>query len=185
MADISEYKKILKELASSGSEEFINNSSMDHAAAMIEELFRNAKGKVCILTEYLHPKVYDRADLRKVASDFLEQHKDNEIDIVVQLNHSTESALSENGFIACLEKFKSRVNVFKANTGNLKNLNNHFLVTKTDKGNYALRFETDINEHIATGTFNSKENGEKLFSFFQRNLDGNVSRISADLLWHT
>lgn len=183
MSDMAEYKRALKSLADSESSQFINNGSMDHAAAMIEELFRNAKGRVCILTDHLHPDVYNRTELKKVAADFLNQDDDNEIYIAVQLKNSNENVLYTNGFIASLSNYKDKVKIFKTSNGNLKDLKNHFMVTKTSHDNYALRFETDITMHTATGTFNGGADGEKLFNFFQRNIGENTDQIQESLLW--
>ena len=103
--------------------------------------------------------------------------------IVVQLNQESEDILSNNGFLLSLEEHKDKIKVFKASDGNLKGLKNHFMITKTDKGNYALRFETNITEHIATGTFNGGSNGEKLFDFFQKNINNNNVVLINNSIW--
>lgn len=167
MSDMTSYKRALRELAEAESQQYINNSSMDHAAAMIEELFRNAQGTVCIFSGHLESQVYNRDELRQITTKFLDK-PDNKIDIIMQFNTvDSELALFQNDYIALLQEYSEKVRLFKAETKKLKTLKNHFMVVKTIAGNYALRFEIDTSKHIATGSFNDKNNGEKLYNFFQ------------------
>lgn len=165
-----EYKKTLREHAETGSDQFINNSSMDHAAAMIEELFRNAQGTASIFTGHLEHQVYDRHELRQATVEFLKK-EGNKLNIILQLKDEAEKeSLNKNKFIALLKEFKEVVNIYEADSIKLKELKNHFMVVKTITGNYALRFELDIEKHIATGTFNGGELGKKLSNFFESSL---------------
>lgn len=182
---MTSYKQILRELAAAGSEEFVNNSSMDHAAAMIEELFVNAKDEVNIFTDHLHAEVYDRPDMKQAVADFFNRDKaNNKIAIMMQLNEEPLENLSKNGFVASLEKHKNQITFFKVDNEALKSVKKHFMVLKTSKDNYAMRFELDIKEHIATGTFNNESNGKKLFNFFERQVRENkVIKITDTTLW--
>jgi hypothetical protein len=186
MADISDYKKILEQLAINESEDFINNSSIEHAAAMIEELFKNAAGTVSILTGHLNPNVYGRSEIRDTVERFIQQGPDNRIDIIVQNGEDADIVkLSSNGLIIALRNFKDKVRLYAAKSEELIKLPNHFMVLKTTKGNYALRFEMDLDKYTATGTFNGGNVGEKLYKYFQSCIVNNskayeVSRLA---LW--
>lgn len=184
MTDIEGYKAILKRLAESESEEFINNSSGDHAAAMIEEMFRKAEGKVRILTDHLNPAVYDRPEVKQSAKEFMNK-SDSLLEVIMQFNEKDSVDLSENGFLRFLKEYKDKIITYKAEK-DLKKVTNHFMVIKTAKGNYALRFETDIKFHIATGTFNAGKSGEKLYTYFDSCIEGSsgkVTKISNDIIW--
>jgi len=170
MADLTEYKRVLEKLANTESKEYINNSSMDHAATMIEVLFNNSKGLVCILSDHLHGEVYDRTELKKCVEDFFKRDENNMIDVIMQLNvEPDEKKLLQNGFVTFLDQFKDRVRLFKAIDENLKSLKNHYMIARTTKDNFAFRFELDTNDHIATGTFNDENRGEKLYNYFTLN----------------
>lgn len=169
MSDIERYKHILNELAERGSTEFINNSSMNHAAAMIETLFNHGVGKVRLLTDHLTCAVYDRQEIKEAIINFL-QEPDNAIDVTMQFNEeSEETALKNHSFLAFLSTYKDKVKLFRA-TNTLKSFSNHFMVVKTKKGHYAFRFETDIKERFATGCFNSEENGKILCEYFDEHI---------------
>ena len=88
MPNIDEYKQVLNDLANKASEEFINNSSVDHAAAMIEVLF-NANEKVRILTDSLCSDVYDRSEIKDAVEKFMKVES-NTIDIVMQFNRNED-----------------------------------------------------------------------------------------------
>lgn len=187
MADIDIYKEALKKLSDENSTEYINNSSIDHAAAMIERLMLQAQGTMRIFTDHLKASVYNRPDVKKAAFNFLEK-KDNKMVIMMQLNDPEDDAreenLSKNGFLVFLEKYKSQITVYKTIDKKLKSLNKHFMVITTKDDKHALRFEVDTDKHIATGTFNDKDFGEKLIGFFDKyNICDNVSRIDADMVW--
>lgn len=173
MPGIDEYKKVLDELANKASEEFINNSSIDHAATMIEILFRHAKGKIRILTDHLTSTVYDRPELKEAARQFMEK-EDSEICIIMQLHaDTTAEERAESAFIAFLKEYKEKVKFYKTvNSSKLDKLKWHFLVTRTDKDKIALRVEIDTVKRYATGSFNANDPGQALCDFFDKELGG-------------
>lgn len=171
MPKMADYRESLRRLAKEGSSDFINNSSIDHAAAMIEVLFDNAKGKAFVFSGHLNPDVYNRPELKQSVNDFLGTPT-NEIHILLQ-SADTED-LKHNDFAIFLRdnygKNKdedNRVVFYKSKDKATSKLQNHFLVTKTKADNYAFRLELDIVNHIATGTFNGGGNGERIYRFLE------------------
>jgi hypothetical protein len=183
MCDIEKYKEILKRLAETDSEEFVNNSSLEHAIAMIEAIFKYAtSGKAYLLGDHLEATVYERPEIKDAVNAFLGK-EGSRIDIIMQFNEkSEESALHKNAFIDLLKQHNEKskkVRFFRA-INELKTFNNHFLVLKTDQGRYSCRFETDINKRFATGSFNAKEYGEGLYDFFEKSIGkGSALQIGA------
>ena len=167
MSELDDYRKILKDLAAVDSGAFINNSSIDHAATMIEELFRNAKGLVKIVSGLLNPDVYDRPGLLTSVREFLEKSRDNKISIILQQGGQiTSLSLASNNFIVFLNKYRDQVDLYKVPEYVAETITNHFMVLKTLNDNYAWRFEIDTKAHIANGSFNNGSNGEKLSQKF-------------------
>lgn len=178
--NMEEYKKFLKQLADVNSDKFVNNSSVDHAAAMIEELFRKANGEVRILTDHLNPAVYTQTGVKEASVEFL-QKKDSRLKVIMQFNEENTTSPSGNGFLSNLKEFKDKITLYKADAEQ-KKIKNHFMVSTTDKNNYALRFETDIESHIATGTFNAGEPGKTLCVYFDKMVES-IAPINNNTVW--
>lgn len=155
------YKEVLQGLADKASEEYVNNSTIEHAVAMIEQLLRIAKGKVLIMTGYFDPAVYDRPEIREATRRFL-LNSGNEIRAIL----ISEQAAEDNPFVRFLREQK-RASLFLDKCGSLKNCN-HFMLVETATGNYAFRMQTDNSSHCATGSFNAGRDGERLRDFFDR-----------------
>lgn len=166
--NMGEYKKLLKQLADDNSDKFINNSSIDHAAAIIEELFRRTNGVVRILSDHLNPDVYAQAGVKEASVEFLKKDK-SKLQIIMQFKEKGREGMSNNGFLSHLKGFKDKITLFEASE-ELKKIKNHFMVSITDKNSYALRYETDIESHIATATFNVGDPGQKLCEYFDSNV---------------
>ena len=170
--DIDEYKKRLKRLAEKGSDEFIDNSSTEHAVAMIEALFHEAKGRVCIFSDHLNPIVYGKTEVKEAATEFMQRDK-SQLVVILQFKQSGKDKLLQNTFLSDLAKYKEKISIYEA-VNELKDFSYHFMVTKTDKvtkdgkENNAMRYELDIKEHKATGSFNAGDFGDKLFEFFDK-----------------
>lgn len=157
------YKEVLQDLAARASDEYINNSTIEQAAAMIEQLFAVAKGKVRILTGHFNPEVYDRPEIRRAVERFLSGG--GIIYAILIAGQTEKEALQANPFIKFLRDQKG-VDLFLDNGGSLKNCN-HFLLAETAKG-LAFRLETDSRNHLATGSFGLFRDGERLREFFDR-----------------
>ncbi len=62
----------------------IFNRSPDHAAVIVENLFRKAESRVEILTNTLSEEVYNRPEVKKAAVSFLRRHPRAHIDILAE-----------------------------------------------------------------------------------------------------
>lgn len=175
--DINDYKELLNKYAALESPDYINNSSPDHAAAMIEVLFKNATGEVRILTDHLNPDVYARPEIKHAAAEFLKK-PDNKLLVIMQLREERRVEPSNNNFITSLKEYKDRVKLFVAN-GTLKELEKHFMVVITPNKKYAFRYEMDLVKHTATCTFNGGESGQYFYNFFEKRI---VESANANLL---
>lgn len=181
MTNIEGYKEILKRCADSDSEEFINNSSGDHAAAMIEQLFLKAKNMVRIFTDHLNPQIYNRPYIIESVADFMKK-SDSRLEIIMQLKEDSAVSPSENGFLSALKEYKDKITIYEAD-GDTKKINNHFMVINTAKG-YAMRYEIDINKKIATGTFNAGDAGKNLYDYFDTWINSKkVKEYSKTTIW--
>ncbi len=68
-----EYRKRVEILASERTGETIANGSFDHAAIIIQQMFKSAEHQVSILTGNLNARVYGRAEVVEEAKLFLAQ----------------------------------------------------------------------------------------------------------------
>lgn len=176
------YEEVLNFLATQGSTDSVNNSSMEHAAIMIKTIFKHAKGTVRILADHLKPAVYNRKDLKDVVDAFFRKDPANSIELVLQFNEVDKGSLKANGFLAAMKAYQNRIAIFEA-SGEMKALRSHFMVTKTDKDNYAMRLEFDIEEHLATGSFNNESDAIKLLDYFNSNKESLAIPIAPSLVW--
>lgn len=163
--ELTGYEGVLERLHISGSQDLVNNSSKEHAAIMIKTIFRHANGVVRIFTDHLKGSVYDRRELKEVVQQFLAKDVNNRISIILQFKEEPLESLRDNGFVALLLKHSKQIEMRKA-TGQLLALSNHFMVAQTDEDKYAMRFELDVAQHVATGSFNAGFLGEQMVAFF-------------------
>lgn len=165
---IDGYKESLKELAEKDSTAYINNSSSEHAMAMIERLFLQAKGTVKIYSDHIKSEIYGNASIIRAADDFLRKSDSNRIEVIVQLRDTgvSEATLTENVFLRALSEYKDRIDIRRIKEGATAHFENHFMVTKTLTEKYALRYEIDKNKFVATGTFNNMDFGKSLMNLF-------------------
>ncbi|MCR4322518.1 MAG: hypothetical protein NUV61_00320 [Candidatus Azambacteria bacterium] len=159
----SEFKRILDLLARKGSNEYQDCSSNERASVMIEALFDEAEGKVCILSDHLNPLIYGKTEVMDAALGFI-QKNGSQLIIILQFNQLGADTLPQNKFLSYLVNYRDRISIYLANDL-LKDFRNHFMIVKTEKGNNAMMFELDIKKHLTTGCFNVGEFGDELFDF--------------------
>lgn len=179
MENIEEYQVAVKKLAENGSTTFISNSSQEHAAVIIEEIFLNAKGTVNILCDCLNPVVYGRPAITKAATHFFEQAGNN-MTIIFQLKNNGIESLHDNPLLTSLAEHKANISLYQLNDKE-KNVN-HFMVSKTKLGHYALRFEQNHKSHKATASFNDIKNGNSLVELFKSMVTKSVE-IEQNNVW--
>lgn len=180
------YKESLRELAEKDSTAYINNSSSEHAIAMIERLFLQAKGTVRIYSDHIKSEIYGDGSIVRAAGDFLRKSDSNKIEIIVQLRDKgiSEVTLTENAFLKALSEYKNRINMCRIKEEVTAYFENHFMVTKTLTDKYAMRYENDKNKFIATGSFNDKGFGKSLMDLFDTMFNSSiVAQILPERIW--
>lgn len=160
-------RDILKVLAEKESSEFIECNSLEKAAMMIERIFLQAKERVCILTDHLNADVFGSCNVIEAAHEFLRK-ENSHLAVIMQFNHKDRGILSSNTFLQHLEKLKDKISVYEAKDV-LKSFKYHFVVAKSQRGNFSLMYEYDLVEHLTTGTFNGKA-FQKIMTFFEKAL---------------
>lgn len=157
-AMIETYKEKVKLAAEARNGDPVYNGSIDHAAVLVEAMFKYAQKEVCILSGELNARVYGRASVVEQANLFLADpgHKAK---ILVEdetcldwTNHPLLEALHDNSNVE-----------FKVVPQELSN-RYQFHLTVMDGDSY--RFEKDKSEPVAIAAFGDKKGGENMQNIF-------------------
>ena len=157
---LSQYREKVKRLARQRSSQAIFNSTIDHAAIIIESMIETARDEICILSGSLNPRVYGRDEIVSQAQFFLAD-TDRKMRILVE--DFDEVNFRENPFID--EIAESRNVEFRVTSRDTAaSLDFHFLVC--DEGAY--RFEEDKTKPSAIASFNDPDGAANLRNIFEK-----------------
>jgi hypothetical protein len=158
---MKEYRKFVEDVANgSRAGEVILNRSPDHAAVVIEFLFRKAESYVHILTRRMSEEVYSKQGILDAAVEFLGAHPAATISILAEepINRSLHPF-----FVAVDRIFKERVRLRFVAPAKVHTYNFNFAVA--DGRSY--RFEESRDSREAVIQFGDEEFGEKLEATFE------------------
>lgn len=136
------------------------NSSLAHAAVIVQRIIADAYRSVSILSRSLDPQVYGRNRTLDMTSRFLEEVPRR---MRILMEDGSESAHAENPF---LNRFKKHRNVeFRIVPPRLQEKYKfHFLVADTE----SYRFEPDKTESAAIVAFGHTDVAQKLERIFEK-----------------
>lgn len=156
---LDNYREQVARLARRRDGEPIFNGSIDHAAVIVENMFKAADSHVEILSGELNPRVYGLPEVIREASLFLVD-ADHKLRILVE--EDQEADRIDHPFF---EAFKDRDNVeFKRVLPESQEIYDfHFLVMDGD----SYRFEEDKTKPAAIAAFGDVEGAENLGKIFE------------------
>ena len=167
---MDKYRKEVKELADNKSSSIIPNSSIEHAAVLIENLFSHAGHSIRIFSGNLNPEVYSKSEVVCAAEKFLSKDSsegEKRLEIIVQGGIGDGN---ENKLFDLCKTYDSVCGIKLADEQD-KSLGSHFIVT--DKTAY--RLEPDRNQHVAYACFNNPVSACQLDKAFNEMFErGNV-----------
>lgn len=158
------YEDMVEALAKSGSPDVIDNSSAEHAAILIKNMFNYATVCVDLFSGCLTKSVYERQDIKDAGRSFIA--RGGKVRILVQDENSDEF-LKDHEFIrsvksACDDGKDGNFTVSKLSPAIGKDIKAHFLVM--DKRAY--RYEPDKLKHEAVACFNNPDIALSLSGLF-------------------
>lgn len=157
---LSQYREKVKRLARERSSQAIFNSTIDHAAIIIESMIETTREEICILSGSLNPRVYGRDEIVSQAQFFL-ANTDRKMRILVEDFDVTN--FRENPFIEEIVNSKN-VEIRITSRDTAASLDFHFLVS--DGGAY--RFEEDKSKASAIASFNDPDGAANLKKIFDQ-----------------
>lgn len=158
MDKMIEYRRRVERLAQERSGEPIANGSVDHAAIIIENMFKSAKQQVSILSGNLNARAYGRDEVLEEATLFLAHgaHKAR-----ILLEDVDETMLKDHPFIERLGH-NENVEIRRVPATVRNSYNYHFLVMDDD----SYRFEPKKDEPAAVGVFGNRDGAAHLSGIF-------------------
>lgn len=155
---MNEYRRRVENLARARNGEPIANGSYDHAAVIVEQMFKNAKQQVSILTGNLNARVYGREEVLEEAKLFL-AHSSHSARIL--LEEQDDGAFSDHPFF---EELGGNTNLeIRYVPADIKQLYDyHFLAMDCD----SYRFEPKKDEPVAVAAFGDESGAKNLLKIF-------------------
>lgn len=158
----SVYAEEIFELAEGKKDEMFYNSSAEHAVIVHQALMKTAERYVCIYSSSMCSEISNNPDYCYYMKSFLEGSKDRKINILLT-DYSNDFWNKEVGKL--LSRYPQQVSIKKYDgTVYYKDSPVHFTVTD----DRAYRLETDIENHMAFGNFNSEEQARALKEVFDK-----------------
>ena len=169
---IDGYEAMVDKLAKENSQEFIDNSSMEHAAILIQKMIENAKKSIDIFSGAFNKNIYERVALINAAKKFISNG--GKLMVIVQNNNFDPR--SHKFFNAMIQDCASQVaneqiKLFSLPEKMSEKLNAHFLI----KDNIGFRYEANKEKHEAIACFNDLEVAQSLINLF----DALIERATA------
>lgn len=158
MNSLDEYRKRVAELARTRTGEPIANGSFEHAAIIIEQMFKSANKHISILSGNLNPRVYGRDQVVDEAKLFLAQSNHT---AKILLESDDQLLVNDHPFFECL-KNNHNLEVRIVPTNLRDKYKYHFLVMDGD----SYRFEPEKDEPTAVAAFGDKETSERMTDIF-------------------
>ena len=82
--NLEEYRNEIDWLIINGLDENISNGSVEHAAVIIERMFKHARHSIKILTRTFDPQIFGQPDVIQYAETFLADTKNRSVEILVE-----------------------------------------------------------------------------------------------------
>lgn len=158
--NLAQYRLSLREVARERTGGVITNASVEHASAVIETLFAEAKSEVDILTGTLSPRVYGRSTVVEEAKLFLASSYRNRLRIILE-SDSIKDRKNHPLLKECSE-FEN-VHLRYAPLSVQKRYEFHFSVMDAD----CYRFEGDKHRPTAVARFGHEEGARNLKRIFE------------------
>jgi hypothetical protein len=166
---MDDYREEVERLALERTGEPFYNSSIDHAAVIIEKMFRHAAREVCIITKNLNGRVFAQDEVVSEAQAFL-SNANHKVRILME---DDASCLSEgHAFVRGLRQHPGGYEMKQIPATLLEAVKYHFTLTDDD----SYRFEPDKNKWEAVAAFGDKPNADRLRSAFE-----SIWRVSPDI----
>lgn len=157
---LAQYRHSLRALAHERTGEVITNASVEHASAVVETMFAEARSEVDILTGTLTPRVYGRDAVVEEARLFLASSYCNRLRVILETD-SPRDRKNHPLLNACGEFENVQLRYAPPATQKLYGF--HFLVMDTD----CFRFEADKSRPNAIATFGYKKGAKNLKGIFE------------------
>ena len=155
---LDDYRTRVRKAATYRDGEPFVNTSLDHAAIVVEHMFPDAHRRVDILSKNLNPEVYGRKEVIRQATRFLD---DPNREIRVLLEDDDQQARAYNQFLSVCERFDNlRLHFVPESVQEQYDF--HFLVTDGD----SYRFEPDKTDAGAVVAFGNSQNASHLADIF-------------------
>lgn len=158
------YVALVRRLAEKRDPEIISNSSIEHAAVLIAEMFRRGSGSAQIFSGSLNPALYAREDIVTCIGSFLSS---DDASLRILLQDPAEGAANAKIFLENVKErlgdtALSRVEIKQADDF-AKDQSYHFATV----GKSAFRFEGDRTKHEAFASFGREEHVTKINGIFE------------------
>ena len=162
-----DYRTRVRKAATHRDGEPFVNTSLDHAAIVVEHMFPDAGWRVDILSKNLNPEVYGRKAVIRQATRFLDNPNR---EIRVLLEEDDQKTRANNPFLSECGRFKN-LRLGSVPKSVQKRYDFHFLVTDRD----SYRFEPDKTNAGAVVAFGNPRNAAHLADIFNT-----IWELSAD-----
>ena len=160
---VPEYREIIEELAQQRTNQRIPNGMPQHAAVLIETMFRNSIAEMRIFSMECSPNIFGRPEVIEAACDFLSKPY-SKLRIIVQKKQEPQWAL-EHPLLKTfkeLEELHGEVKVVNATGAYADADASHFAVMDND----GFRYEFDHDNCKAVANFNEPVIAKRLLSSF-------------------
>lgn len=156
---MDEYRSDVERLARERTGEPFYNSSIDHAAVIVEKMFRHANSEVCIVTEQLNGRVFGKDEVVEELEGFLST-AGHRVRILIENDIST---LSEgHPFLRALRYHPNGYEMRRLSPELRDDVDYHFTLADND----SYRFEPSKSEWVAVAAFGDKETATRLGDVF-------------------
>lgn len=157
---MDEYREKVERLAREHSGEPVYNSSIEHAAIIIEKLIKHAKSDVCIVTQRLNGHVFGRREVVDESAAFLSDAS-HKFRILME---DDRSSLSEGHPLIQEGLQHSGFEIRRIDPEVTNKIDFHFTLADSD----SYRFEPDKNKWEAVGVFGDDKGAKRLRQIFDK-----------------
>lgn len=156
---MDDYREEVERLACERTGEPFYNSSIDHAAVIVEKMFRHADHEVCIVSSHLNARVFGRDEVVEEAQAFLGNGKHR---IRVVIEDGPETLSEGHGLIREFARHPGSVSIRRMPEQVRGKIDYHFAVADGD----SYRFEPDKSKWEAVAAFGDPKGAENLKKVF-------------------
>lgn len=164
--EAKEYREYLEKLASQKSKKMFSNGGKDHAVVLYSVLLQHTSLKARFFCEGGMSEIWQHPVFKKALVDALRK-EDFEVCVLTRL-HTTPN------FSWLPDDLKKKITIKVASEANILKINEHF---QTDSCNFSVfdkdmfRFEYDVMNYKAYGSFNEESVGNSMVSLFDECFD--------------